>query len=235
MFWDDQHDVGHVPPKTTWDISGMTIEVIKDETQHMRDLHKMKQLSDRGVGKKNSFRSLAELTGGGDGGGMFGALRRRLFKKADSELPAADVEAPVTTTPPMHEESDGDDSDLDIDGELDDDVHSDSDTEDEAQFHPWEWTIVLAHLHRTEHGAEVGEDPMKVSLQAWGGGSCRERNSRGATGTPPVPLSLCPLGLGPTHFRHTCFPLLAPINPPPPPTHTARNPRPGGPLRPRRL
>merc|ERR1712038_564341 len=25
LFWEDQHDVGHTPPKTVWDISGMHI------------------------------------------------------------------------------------------------------------------------------------------------------------------------------------------------------------------
>ena len=46
--------------------------------------------------------------------------------------------------------------------EIDDEYDSSEAESDDEEIHPWEWTIVLAHLHRTKHAVESGADPMKL-------------------------------------------------------------------------
>ncbi len=75
LFWEHQHDVGHVPPTTVWDVSGMTFCESKDIAQR---------------------------------------------------------------------------------------THTDEDGNEIVE--PWEWTIRLAHIHRTEHAYETGDDPMKLEI-----------------------------------------------------------------------
>lgn len=101
MFWEDQHDIGHVPPVSTWDISGMII-VDSDD------------------GRKADSPEI-----GGD-----------LKKKALS----------VNTS-----ETSG---------------HS-STAESDDEYHPWEWTIRLAHLHRTAHAVATGADPVQLEIHGF--------------------------------------------------------------------
>jgi len=173
-----QHDVGHVPPKEVWDVSGMTIEVIKDEVEHMQKLKREKSERSGIESGGDSLRSR------GKGAGLVHTLRRilkgNLFTsqasttkfeegKEDGEEEGDDIEAGTrkggenAENVEDEEESIRCDSDRECDGDSNVGA-SDSDSEEDAKFHPWEWTIVLAHLHRTEDSAETGEDPMKLEI-----------------------------------------------------------------------
>lgn len=42
--------------------------------------------------------------------------------------------------------------------------HSGEDDLSDEEFHPWEWTITLAHLHRSHSALSTREDPMKLCI-----------------------------------------------------------------------
>lgn len=93
LFWRDQHDVGHTPPASVWDVSGMHI---------------------------------IKRSGGGD---------------------------------------DNDDDMYSVD-----DSHHGRYNDDEMQ-NPWEWTIVLGHIHRREATSPIEDDVLKLAIHGLEGQS----------------------------------------------------------------
>jgi Kef-type K+ transport system membrane component KefB len=156
MFWDEQQDVGHVPPSAVWDISGMTLIATETETETQQK--KLMERDRAHTMKASATREHRGLTLPGLGAGAGGLLRRALSLGPHSHF---DADASSKATKDVEE---GGNASGDDDDDADSVMSSSSEEEDEEDLHPWEWTIVLAHLHRTEHAVEEGEDPMKLEI-----------------------------------------------------------------------
>ncbi len=138
LFWDDQHDVGHVPPTTVWDVSGMTM--MNMETERQRKLQR-----DR-VKKLRKSRS-EDLLRGVSVSFMAKNPRKNEIKEAGKDNDENESLRGLSDLATV---------------DIQDDYESSDEEDDEEEIHPWEWTIVLAHLHRTTHAVETGADPMKL-------------------------------------------------------------------------
>jgi hypothetical protein len=164
LFWEDRNDVGHVPPKSVWDVSGMRIfEVrthgVSNKTSISRKIErrysskiasgKLSELST----KKNALMSSKQLQN-------LSSLKQILESKEDGN---------------EDDEFDKNDDDIEksermssfmMSGLVDEYLSSDGDDDDsdDEELCPWEWTIVLTHLHRTKDMAEEDEDPMKLAI-----------------------------------------------------------------------
>jgi hypothetical protein len=142
LFWDDQHDVGHVPPSSVWDISGMTIVAMDTEEEVIE-----RQKKARAQRKWEMMRN----------------RKKSILKRRRKQGSAAESKGSVPSASSLE---------LGRGGKADDDILTDdegwltaaSDDSEEEEYHPWEWTIVLAHIHRTDDSAETGEDPMKLAI-----------------------------------------------------------------------
>ena len=138
LFWKDQHDVGHTPPVSVWDISGM--QMIDAERERTKKKQKDRQKKLRKDRTSNLLRALST------------ASFNEAKKDEDSEFKRLDNSGETVTGATL---------DIDI-VEIEDDYESSSEEEEEGDIHPWEWTIVLAHNHRTSHATEAESDPMKL-------------------------------------------------------------------------
>eukprot|EP00581_Thalassiosira_minuscula_P014508 CAMPEP_0183711958 /NCGR_PEP_ID=MMETSP0737-20130205/7271_1 /TAXON_ID=385413 /ORGANISM="Thalassiosira miniscula, Strain CCMP1093" /LENGTH=1045 /DNA_ID=CAMNT_0025940531 /DNA_START=202 /DNA_END=3342 /DNA_ORIENTATION=+ len=103
LFWGDKHDVGHAPPASVWDVSGMAIIEGEDDT----------------AGAMRRVESDLSLLESGAGG----------MKNSDSNTSLASLDAST-----------------------------------QNELHPWEWTIVLGHIHRHTGTSSLEDDAMKLTI-----------------------------------------------------------------------
>jgi Kef-type K+ transport system membrane component KefB len=139
LFWHDQHDVGHIAPTSVWDVSGMRMISVRHQNNQSND-------------KFSKLSGLSKFAGGKEGTKR--TRRRSSFKPLDDSRIST---MSVATTLSI--------SDVVVVNTDEDDWLSDGDDDDDdEEFHPWEWTIVMAHLHRTDQQEETEQDFMKLAI-----------------------------------------------------------------------
>ena len=135
LFWHDSHDIGIIPPISVWDVSGMKIlKVRTHEVSH-------NNTNTNNSNNKRKERRQSKMTIG---------QRRSLVMKTETKKHSTVLSTLDEDLNELVDEyvSDGDDDDSD----------------DEDGLCVWDWTLVLAHLHRTKDMAEDVDDPMKLSI-----------------------------------------------------------------------
>ena len=150
LFWEDQHDVGHTPPSSVWDVSGMAMMDM--------DMERQRKLKRDRIKKLRKSRS-GDLLRGVSVPFMAGKNKNKEEEEEEEEEETKEVaggDAGKEDENRLHGLSDL------ATVEIEDDYESSDQEDDEEEIHPWEWTIVLAHLHRTAHAVETGADPMKL-------------------------------------------------------------------------
>lgn len=130
LFWREQHDVGHTPPMSVWDISGMAI-LNMDTEERPSSARSLRPSSPRAAGPfKRRLSATRSSTG--------------LLRQKTGSFMQRPSTAPASKSSPSH--------------------FSDSDSDDEEKVHPWEWTIVLGHIHRHTGTSSIEDDTMKLTI-----------------------------------------------------------------------
>eukprot|EP00948_MAST-09A_sp_MAST-9A-sp1_P001563 g1563.t1 len=89
-------------------------------------------------------------------------------RRTRSSKNRSDTQQTKTTSHPPNDVETGEDIEEDDEDFVDFYVNAADRNEiedaDDDEFHPWEWTIVLAHIHRSHKAVSSREDPMKLCI-----------------------------------------------------------------------